>query len=234
MIKIIAHRGDTSKYPENTIEAFLAAEAAGADGIELDVRETADGVLVVHHDYYLGNPDNGSGSVPYLPYSAINNLTIENRYYIPKLEAVFDKIGKKLHYEIELKCLTLDAAEKVITLANKFDVLSSIEFTSPHPYLLPSLKKRHRLIKTGFFVPPRPEWMDEELYIDIHLNQALLGNYNVIHMQPQYITKDTLQRFHNAGLVVHAADCDDPEVLLRMKALGVDQLTTNKLADALA
>jgi len=63
-IKIIAHRGDTTRFPENTLEAFVAALSGGADGIELDVHMTADGELIVHHDYYLGNPDNGHGIIP--------------------------------------------------------------------------------------------------------------------------------------------------------------------------
>ena len=50
---IIAHRGDVSKAPENTIPAFLSAHGRGADGIELDVRLTRDGQLVVYHDRSL-------------------------------------------------------------------------------------------------------------------------------------------------------------------------------------
>jgi glycerophosphoryl diester phosphodiesterase len=55
--KIIAHRGDTTNHPENTLSAFVSALGNGADGIELDVRMTHDDALVVHHDFYLGHPD---------------------------------------------------------------------------------------------------------------------------------------------------------------------------------
>ena len=47
---VLAHRGGTGPWRENTVEAFAGALAAGADGVELDVRRTLDGVLVVHHD----------------------------------------------------------------------------------------------------------------------------------------------------------------------------------------
>ncbi|HSG79679.1 MAG TPA: glycerophosphodiester phosphodiesterase [Acidimicrobiia bacterium] len=47
---IIAHRGAGLRHRENTLEAFAAAGGLGADAVELDVRRTADGVLVVHHD----------------------------------------------------------------------------------------------------------------------------------------------------------------------------------------
>ena len=47
---VLAHRGARRAAPENTLEAFSRAIAMGADGVELDVRRTADGELVLHHD----------------------------------------------------------------------------------------------------------------------------------------------------------------------------------------
>lgn len=49
-ILVLAHRGSPGPWPENTLAAFEAALQAGADGVELDVRRSADGVAVVHHD----------------------------------------------------------------------------------------------------------------------------------------------------------------------------------------
>ena len=48
---IIAHRGASGLFPENTLASFEAAIKLGSDGIELDVHLTSDGVIVVHHDY---------------------------------------------------------------------------------------------------------------------------------------------------------------------------------------
>src|SRR4051794_36499575 len=47
---VLGHRGASAARPENTLAAFATALADGADGVELDVRRTLDGVLVVHHD----------------------------------------------------------------------------------------------------------------------------------------------------------------------------------------
>jgi glycerophosphoryl diester phosphodiesterase len=47
---VLGHRGASAAAPENTVEAFTRARALGADGVELDVRRSADGVLMVHHD----------------------------------------------------------------------------------------------------------------------------------------------------------------------------------------
>ncbi|HEX3426460.1 MAG TPA: glycerophosphodiester phosphodiesterase [Acidimicrobiales bacterium] len=50
MALVLAHRGASHAAPENTLEAFAVARRLGADGVELDVRRSADGELVVHHD----------------------------------------------------------------------------------------------------------------------------------------------------------------------------------------
>jgi glycerophosphoryl diester phosphodiesterase len=52
--EVFAHRGLHQVERENTVAAFLAARAAGAHGVELDVRLSADGALVIHHDPLIG------------------------------------------------------------------------------------------------------------------------------------------------------------------------------------
>ena len=47
---VLAHRGARRRAPENTLEAYAVARDLGADGVELDVRRTRDGALVLHHD----------------------------------------------------------------------------------------------------------------------------------------------------------------------------------------
>ncbi|MGI9648676.1 MAG: glycerophosphodiester phosphodiesterase [Acidimicrobiia bacterium] len=54
---ILGHRGASAHAPENTISAFRLAAEQGADGVELDVRRTADGELVVHHDAFIAEGD---------------------------------------------------------------------------------------------------------------------------------------------------------------------------------
>jgi glycerophosphoryl diester phosphodiesterase len=60
---VIGHRGNAAHAPENTLESFAQALAAGADAIELDVHLSADGHVVVHHDGVLGRTSDGSGAV---------------------------------------------------------------------------------------------------------------------------------------------------------------------------
>lgn len=62
-IYVAGHRGWPDKYPENTMESFKAAEAIGVDQIELDVRVTKDGELVIIHDATVDRTTNGTGLV---------------------------------------------------------------------------------------------------------------------------------------------------------------------------
>ena len=51
--EIIAHRGATYLAPENTLTAFQNAIVLGADGVEMDVQQTKDQGLIIHHDYFI-------------------------------------------------------------------------------------------------------------------------------------------------------------------------------------
>src|SRR5947209_2798037 len=53
MVLVLGHRGASAHRPENTLDAFIEARRLGADGVELDVRRTADDALAVHHDATL-------------------------------------------------------------------------------------------------------------------------------------------------------------------------------------
>jgi hypothetical protein len=65
---VILHRGASKFAPENTLEAYAAAMDRGADGCEIDIRRSADGVLYLHHDDDLGRVFEGSGPVSRLTY----------------------------------------------------------------------------------------------------------------------------------------------------------------------
>ena len=79
---VIAHRGASVAERENTIAAFRAASEIGADAVELDVRRTADGVLVVHHDALVPT---GDGSHP------IDDLDLARLpTHVPTLGAALD------------------------------------------------------------------------------------------------------------------------------------------------
>jgi glycerophosphoryl diester phosphodiesterase len=93
---VFAHRGASRAAPENTIAAFRRARELGADGVELDVRRTADNVLVVHHDADL----DGFGLLHTQPFDALRAA----RPRVPTLaEALAACRGMLVN--VEVKCL---------------------------------------------------------------------------------------------------------------------------------
>ena len=79
-MKVMAHRGYSGRYPENTMLAFQKAAEAGADGIELDVHKTADGVLVVHHDERVDRTTDGTGRICDLTFEEIRRFNAAARW----------------------------------------------------------------------------------------------------------------------------------------------------------
>jgi len=68
---VIIHRGARDYAPENTLEAYAAAMDRGADGCEIDIRRSSDGILYLHHDRGLGRVFQGNGPVGGLTYSEL-------------------------------------------------------------------------------------------------------------------------------------------------------------------
>lgn len=107
---VIAHRGASGSAPENTMAAFRAAVAAGADGIELDVTRCASGEIVVIHDATVDRTTDGSGAIAELSLRALRNLDAGAWYSpefagerVPLLAEVLDELGASLRVNIEIK-----------------------------------------------------------------------------------------------------------------------------------
>ncbi len=77
---VIAHRGNSAFFPENTLEAFQQGMALGADALEFDVRLSRDGRAVVIHDATLERTTNGSGAVSALTLGELQRLDAGHRF----------------------------------------------------------------------------------------------------------------------------------------------------------
>lgn len=77
---IVGHRGNRAFAPENTVESFRQALALGADAIELDVRATKDGEIVVIHDSTVDRTTDGTGAVDAHSWDEIRRLDAGFRF----------------------------------------------------------------------------------------------------------------------------------------------------------
>ena len=99
---ILGHRGTISK-PENTLSAFKKAIEAGADGVELDIQKTSDGVIVVSHDENLKRTAGIDFDIRKNTYDELKKISIEGEK-VPTLSEVLDFIfGENKIVDIELK-----------------------------------------------------------------------------------------------------------------------------------
>lgn len=177
--KIIAHRGASYLAPENTLAAFRLAKELGADGIEFDVQQTADGKLLIHHDYIIdfhtqisGNIyDMLEGDLRELDFGSWKNVDFFNEK-IPTLDealAVGSELGSMMvelkssvypneNYvpDVIEKIRAAGCADKVMLIAFQHDLLLKAKA------LMPELKVGALLYGSlgGFFVPPLVLWQD--------------------------------------------------------------------------
>ncbi|MGO4929056.1 glycerophosphodiester phosphodiesterase family protein [Fundicoccus sp. Sow4_D5] len=112
MIKIYAHRGNKSEFPENSLQAFRSAIELGVDGIECDVHVSADGQAIIIHDETIDRTTTGEGEIINMSLNeikAFHLLNPDNRLSdekIPTLEEMleeFDRLAFNGELNIELK-----------------------------------------------------------------------------------------------------------------------------------
>ncbi|MFZ9682384.1 MAG: glycerophosphodiester phosphodiesterase [Cephaloticoccus sp.] len=108
--KLCAHRGLSLSHPENTLPAFAAAIAAGADEIEFDLRATRDGVFAVCHDAKVDRTTNGHGTIADLDWSELHSLDagapFEEKWRgtrLPRFEDVLELVAGSVTLNIHLK-----------------------------------------------------------------------------------------------------------------------------------
>jgi len=113
-VKVLGHRGFAGRYPENSLLAFRKAVQVGADGVELDLRQTADGHVVVIHDATLDRTTTGQGVVQELTLRQIQQFrlrsvtdgddSIHENLTVPTFEQVLDVLkGTGLYLRVEIK-----------------------------------------------------------------------------------------------------------------------------------
>ena len=106
---VVAHRGASASEPENTLVAFEAALAAGADAVELDVRLTSDGVPVVMHDADVNASTDGSGFVHEMSLAQVKLLDASGgrgaSVEVPTLAEALEVVGDRGGVDIEIKNL---------------------------------------------------------------------------------------------------------------------------------
>ena len=221
MTLVIAHRGASAAEPENTVAAFRRAGEMGAEGVELDVRRTADDRLVVHHDAALADgrvirmirTDDLPGSVPSLD-DALDacaglfvNIEIKNDPDEPD--------GDTTHW----------SAHAVAALLARRG--------TPRRWLVSSFRAgtvgRMRRIAPS----SRTALLCTELG-EAQIAHAVAVGHEAVHPWVGSLTVEAVRSAHVAGLAVNGWTCDEPDRIAELVAWGVDGICTNVPDVALA
>jgi glycerophosphoryl diester phosphodiesterase len=141
---VIAHRGASRDAPGNTPAAFEAAIALGADAVELDVRRTADGVLVVHH-----NASRRGVPVSLLTYAA---LLRRSRHEPPTLDTVLDLCEGRIALDIEIKETGYEA--EVIERASARFPRERLLYTSFEEAVISTIRRLDPTARCGLLLGP--------------------------------------------------------------------------------
>lgn len=134
---IFGHRGASMHAPENTLSAFRLALEMGADGIELDITPSADGVPMIIHDPNLEGTTDGKGDVRQLSAAEIQKYDAGVRFgskyageRVPTLKEVFEAFGNRTRYNLDMKTFYPEDRPIVRT------ILGLIEQYKLTPYVL--------------------------------------------------------------------------------------------------
>jgi len=221
MIHIIAHRGASRECLENTLPAFQRAVDLGADAVELDVHVTADGTVMVHHDPVI----RGTSPTPALAAQPIASLTtaqvasfqLADGGSVPTLAEVAALLAGRLTLYCELK--GAGSARPAIDVLRHSGVECAV-----HAF-------DHRMIAdAAVYAPEIPRGV---LEVSRHVDAASTPRAvqaRDLWQLVEFVDDSLIREVHAAGGCVIAWTANDPAVVERLAAWGVDGLCTDDVA----
>ena len=238
-ILVIAHRGGAALRPENTLAAFVHAVELGADILEMDLRATADGAIVVLHDSTVDRTTDGKGRVDGLSLEELSSLDAGYRWSrdggrsfpfrgqnirVPTLEEVFKRLPNA-RMNIELKQSGWVFAEAVCALVGRSGMAQKVlaasvddgtlkAFREACPEVATSMSAREArffLVTAGVYTPAAPA-----LQIPDRLGDHVLATPSVIAAA------------HGRNVVLHVWTVNDAERMRELVRLGVDGIITDR------
>lgn len=220
-MQIIAHRGASGDYPENTLLAIEQAIAQGADAIEIDVF-AVQGELIVIHDHHLARTTNGSGSIYQYSIEQLMQLDAGRGERIPTLWQVLQLLAPTgLWLNIELKgentvaplLPLLDKAEQQLGFDYQRLVISSFNH-----HLLAAIKQQRPELKLGALTASLP--------LHYAAFAETLQAYSV-NCDVSFISQAFVNDAKARGLKVYVYTVDQSDDIARMQHYGVDGIFSN-------
>jgi glycerophosphoryl diester phosphodiesterase len=212
----IAHRGASAYEPENTLRSFERAIELKADMIELDVRQTIDGHLVVIHDKTLDRTTDSTGLVSLKTLSEIKELNAGKGERIPTLDEVLDLGRGRVKFVLEIKENGIeDKLVDVISRNELFDEAFVVSFKSNRLKMIKQLEPK---IKTGLI-----------LFASLEpVRLAMNCGADVVAPFRWFVTSGLVKRARDNGLLTFTWTVDETLKAHKLKEAGVSGIVTNR------
>jgi len=230
--RFCAHRGFSTIAPENSMPAFGAAVALGAEEIEFDLWSTKDGVLVSAHDERLERVSNGEGKIHEHTYAELLALDFgaksENEWYhglsICTFEEILQKFAGRVIMNIHVKIWDFEFAdrkmEEIVSLVRKYDAEKYVYFMTTSDTIIRELQA---------YAPDMRAcvgWDGNKDPMSMVDRAIALGAYK-IQLYTPYFNADTVKRAHEHGILCNVFYADCVELAREYLEMGIDCILTN-------
>lgn len=228
-IQVTSHRGFSHSVPENTLPAIEKAIEEQADYVEVDVRVTKDGELVLLHDNNLKRTTGVNKKIWNATYDETSKLDagkwLSSEFTgtkIPTLREVFEMSKGKVMLNLDLKYRNEEdgLAEKVVALMEEYDMEWQCVVTSTSLKCLDKIKELNTNIRTGFIT--------YQIYTGLYENKSI----DFFSMKYNMVSKGVVRQVHKNGKELHVWTVNSKTELERLERIGVDNIITDNPAYA--
>jgi len=227
----IAHRGASEYLPDNTIESFDRALVENADMIELDVRKTADGELVLYHDWYVRTeprslPDLGILTpVSHILFENLRDYCEKEGFRLATLEEVLRHYSGRIGINIELKAGGYE--KEIVELVNKFDLVNQVVLSSFFPWIIKKIKGIDSRIKTGWIIGQEQVILLNRLGRIFVFSLFKTTEADSAHLHYEMVTPNVIKHFHVRQIPIYAWTVNQTDIMKRLIEMGVDGIITD-------
>ncbi len=239
--KVYAHRGSRTRYPENTMGAYRLAVEEGADGIEIDIRTTKDGEIVISHDSSLKRNSGLDINISEHTWEEISKISVhcEDRFgttykdeaFVPRLVDVLEYLKDKdtlLNIEVKTQADREYGyiEQKTLAMVEEYGMKDRVLYSSFDQYILVKLKELDPTVRTGLLYMNYPVYnageRAKELGCDaLHPDKKVGVMYNDI------------EKAVALGLDCNVWTVNDPEEARDLVARGAAAIITDTPAEIL-
>ena len=231
MVKAIAHRGFSSRYPENTMLAFRRALELGADGAEFDVQLSRDGVPVVFHDENLARICGDERLVKDLTLDELSRFDISCRFKgeypaqrIPTLEEYFSLVRDRDFFsilEFKTAIFEYDGIERmVVDSIRRFHLEDRVVLSSFNHYTL---------LRCKAIAPELPCGILYECRIAEPQDYCKRLGMEYLHPDYRFLNDAELEKYERAGVKTNPWTVDgDAEIRYLLSRKNIFAIMSNK------